>query len=320
MTDLPPDISVSIVSFNTKDLLRDCIQSLLRSQSDHEATLEIIVADNGSSDGTHEMVREEFPDVKFIETGGNIGYGRANNAALAHATGRYYLILNSDTQVQPNALQTMMAYLDHHEEAGMVGARLVLNDGSTQASCATDPTLAAEFYEQFYLDKLFPKNRLIGRYRMTHWDYETVREVDQICGANFFIRSEAFKQIGGFDPAYFMYYEDIDFCIRLRRTGWKIVFLPDAVIHHVLGASSVKRWEIRALMVASYNESRYYYYHMHYGKSKAEQLKAIVLSGALLRLLAWSIMAVLKPSARDQVKLFKDVVSRTARLPNGEKT
>ena len=306
-----PDISISIVSYNTRELLSACISSLLKRQDEGEAILEIIVADNGSTDGTLDELRELFPMVKLVETGGNVGYGRGNNAALAEAHGRYYFVLNSDTEVEPGALNGMLEYMDENPEVGMVGAQLILPDGSIQASCARDPTLAAVFWEQTYLDKLFPKNKVTGNYLMTDWDYSTKREVEQVCGACFFVRAEAFKQISGFDPAYFMYFEDTDFCVRLRKSGRPIVFYPEARILHHLGASSGKSRRVRALMIASYNQSRYYYYRRNYGPFQAAILKSIVLLGAGLRLAAWSALALVKPSAREQTRLFVDVFRRT---------
>jgi GT2 family glycosyltransferase len=306
-----PDISVSIVSYNTRDLLSACLKSLLEREQAGEATLEIIVADNGSTDGSAEMVASAYPTVKFISTGGNVGYGRGNNAALAIAVGRYYFILNSDTEVEPGALAGMLAFMDSRTEVGMVGAQLILPDGSIQRSCARDPTLMAVFWEQTYLDKLFPKNRVTGSYLMTDWDYKSQREVEQVCGACFFVRAEAFKKIGGFDPAYFMYFEDTDLCVRLRKAGYPIYFYPEARILHHLGASSGKSWRTRALMIASYNQSRYYYYRRNYGPLHAAFLKATVLFGALLRLSAWTLLLPIKRSAGEQVRLFANVVKRT---------
>jgi GT2 family glycosyltransferase len=306
-----PDISVSIVSYNTRELLRACLQSLLDRQAAAEASLEIIVADNGSSDGTEEMVKSDFPSVLFICTGGNVGYGRANNVGLSEAHGRYYFVLNSDTEVEPGALAGMTTFMDSRPDIGMLGAQLVLPDGSIQRSCARDPTLLAVFWEQTYLDKLFPNNSVTGSYLMSDWDYSDKREVEQVCGACFFVRAEAFRQIGGFDPAYFMYFEDTDFCVRLRKAGWPIFFYPEARIQHHLGASSGKSWRSRALMVSSYNHSRYIYYRKNAGQFQAMLLKATVLFGALLRLTVWILLVPFKKIAWDQVRLFGDVVRRT---------
>jgi GT2 family glycosyltransferase len=297
-----PDISISIVSYNTRDLLQACIQSLLAREAEGEAHLEIIVADNGSTDGTAAMVQELFPAVRFIETGGNIGYGRGNNAALADASGRYYFVLNSDTEVDQGALSGMLSFMDSHLEVGMIGAQLILPDGTIQRSCARDPTLMAVLWEQIYLDKLFPGNRVTGSYLMSDWDYKSRREVEQVCGACFF------------DPAYFMYFEDTDFCVRLRKSGWPIYFFPEARILHHLGASSGKSWRTRALMISSYNQSRYYYYRRNYGPWHALILKVLVVLGAHLRLGAWAVLLPFKRSAREQVRLFTDVAKRTLQM------
>jgi GT2 family glycosyltransferase len=201
------DISVSIASYNTRDLLRLCLTALTERESEGEASLQIIVADNGSTDGSVEMVRAEFPRVLVIETGGNLGYGRANNRAFEQAQGRYFLVLNSDTEVQPGALSVQRDFLDTNFEAGATGARLIYPDGRPQTSFGCDPSLRGIVDEQLGIDKL--RSRL--------WPSETSsestqsddapREVEQICGACQFVRREAYAQVGGFDPAYFMYHE-----------------------------------------------------------------------------------------------------------------
>lgn len=307
---MPPDISISIVSYNTRDLLRDCLQSLRERAAEGEASIEVIVADNGSRDGSIEMVQQEFPEFQAFYTGGNIGYGRANNAACQRASGRYFFVLNSDTIVQPGALREMVQFMDAHPQAGGAGAKLILPDGTTQPSVGTDPTLRAVFFEQTYLDKLLPRFKLTGEYLMTWWDYAERREVEQVCGACLFVRSEAWQQIGGFDPAYFMYFEDTDFCLRLRRAGWQIWYLPAAPINHRLGGSSGSDWRVRALMVASYNHSRYYFWSREAGGRGGLLLKSFTLLGATLRLLAWTVKTLKNPrdpESRIQKKLFRRV-------------
>jgi len=299
------DISVSIVSYNTKDYLRACLVSLFERRDAGEVSLEVIVADNGSTDGSPEMVRDEFPEVILVDPGGNVGYGRGNNAAVARASGRYFFILNSDTEVQPGALSTLLGYMDANPTVGMVGAQLVWPDGRDQPSCSTDPPLSVVFWEQTFLHKLVPGNKTTSAYQMTDRDGVRTQEVDQVCGACFFVRREAWKAIDGFDPAYFMYFEDIDFCIRLRRAGWPIVFLPEARIMHHLGASSTKDWRVRARMIASHNQSRYYFYTRNEGWSRGAILKFLVVLGAALRLFAWSLIALTgKKGAPDQVRMF----------------
>ena len=307
---MTPDISIGIVSYNTCELLRACLQSLRERVGKGEATIEVLVADNGSSDGSIQMVEREFPEFHAFYTGGNIGYGRANNAAFERATGRYFFILNSDTEVEPGALRAMVQFMDEHAQVGGVGAKLILPDGSTQPSVGTDPTLRAIFFEQTYLDKLLPQSKLTGGYLLTWWDYKERREVEQVCGACLFVRREAWHQIGGFDPAFFMYFEDTDFCLRLRRAGWQIWYLPDARIRHHLGGSSGSDWRVRARMIASYNHSRYYFWTRERGALAGRLTKAFTLLGATLRLLAWTAKCLKSPrnrEARYQQKLFRRV-------------
>jgi len=316
---VPADVTVSIVSYNTSEPLRNCLASLQARRDEGEVTLDVVVADNASTDDSVAMVRREFPWVRVVETGGNIGYGRANNTGLAGATTRYVFVINSDTVVEPGALKVMRDFMDENPKIGCVGAQLILSDGSTQTSCARDPSLLAVFWEQTYLDKLLPNNRITGNYLMTNWDYKDRREVEQVCGACLFVRREAYEQIGGFDPAYFMYFEDTDFCIRLRRAGWPIHFVPEARILHLLGASSAKNWQTRARTISAYNKSRYYYFNRYYGRLQGLRLKATVLLGAGLRLAVWSLIALVKPSKRDQVRLFREVWRQTWHMtPAGE--
>ena len=301
MTTPDPDISVAVVSYNTCALLRACLLSLQARESEGEAQLEIIVADNGSTDGSVDMVRAEFPGVQIIETGGNIGFGRANNAALAEARGRCFCLLNSDAEVLPGALSQSLAYLNAHPDLGLVGGQLLWPDGRLQTSWGQDPTLAAVFREQTFLPLLTPPELGAGG----------PKDVDQICGAFMLIRREAWQEVGGFDPAYFMYNEDVDLNVRLRRAGWRVVFLPDAHITHHLGSSSSADWQKRARMVAAYNQSRFYYFTRFGGKAAGQKLKAYCLLGAAIRLTGWSLLAPVRPGARDKVKLFREVWRRT---------
>lgn len=300
-----PDISVAIVSYNTRDLLRACLSSLLARQADGEATLEVIVADNGSSDGSLEMVRAEFPSVQVMETGGNIGFGRANNLALSNASGRAYCLLNSDAEVLPGALSLSLAALASDPKIGLIGGQLLWPDGRLQTSYGNDPTLSGVFREQTFLGALG------GATPVAPPVSGAVRDVDQICGAFMLIRPEAWRELGGFDPHYFMYNEDVDLNFRLRRAGWRVVFLPDARITHHLGASSSADWQKRARMVSAYNESRFYFFSRFYGQAAGSKLKACCLLGAAIRLTGWSLVSFVRPSAQDKVKLFQEVWRRT---------
>ena len=346
MTSDAPDLSVAVVSYNTKDLLRACLTSLCDRQAEGEALLEVIIADNGSDDGSVEMVRAEFPRVRLVETGGNIGFGRANNLALRDARGRHFCLLNSDAEVLPGALRTTLAFLDSHPDVGLAGGQLQWPDGRAQTSCGSDPTLEGVWQEQTWgwraappaSPNKTPKNRgarendlvgtplaapsspaldqappelgvLLGGAGAT-----IPRDVDQISGAYMVIRRLAWHQVGGFDPAYFMYNEDVDLNVRLRRAGWRVVFLPDAPIRHHLGASSRADWQTRARMVSAYNQSRGLYFARYQGPAAGRRLRAYCLLGAAIRLTGWSLLVAAKPAARDKVKLFREVWRRTSAM------
>ena len=300
----PPDISVAIVSYNTQSLLRACLRSLLDREADGEARLEIIVADNGSADGSPDMVRREFPSVRVLETGENLGFGRANNLALSNASGRAYCLLNSDAELQPDALREALRVLNSDSKIGLVGGQLLWPDGRPQTSHGGDPTLLGVLREQTFTGACTAAPPIAP-------PSSAVKDVDQICGAFMLIRPQAWREMDGFDPHYFMYNEDVDLCFRLRRAGWRVVFAPEVRVTHHLGASSSADWQKRARMVAAYNESRFYFFSRYYGPAAGAKLKACCLLGAAIRLSGWRVLSLVKPSARDKVKLFEEVWRRT---------
>ena len=293
---MPPDITVAVVSYNTCALLRQCLRSLEARQADGEAALEIVVADNASADGSAAMVRTEFPGVRVREMGENSGFGRANNAALTGARGRCVCLVNSDAEVQPGALRDALAYLDAHPKVGAAGGQLLWPDGREQPSWSRDPTPGSVLAEQLFL----PPPRLPAL-------PPEGGDVPQVCGAFVVIRRAAWEAVGGFDSHYFMYNEDVDLNLRLRRAGWRVVFLPAVRITHHLGASSAAGWAARARTVSAYNASRVYYFAQHSGPSAARRVRLYCLLGAALRLAGWSLLAVVRPAARDKVRLFQEV-------------
>lgn len=298
-----PDITVAVVSYNTCDLLRSCLRALEARQTEGEAALEIVVVDNDSVDGSAAMVRTEFPGVRVLEMGENAGFGRANNAALTEARGRCVCLVNSDAEMLPGALRDALAFLDTHPDVGVVGGQLVWPDGRKQPSWSRDPTPGSVLSEQLFLPprRLPPLPGGGG-------------DVPQVCGAFMVIRRDAWQEIGGFDSHYFMYNEDVDLNVRLRGAGWRVVFLPAVRVTHHLGASSRADWQTRARMVSAYNASRFYYFGRHGGPAAARRVKLYCLLGAALRLTGWSLIAIVRPAARDKVRLFQEVWQRTAAL------
>jgi len=272
-----PDVSVIIVSYNTRELLRECIESILCEQGDGLG-VEVIVVDNASADGSAAMVAEQFPQVRLIANPDNRGFGAACNQGLEIAQGRYALILNADIRAQPGALQRLVAFMDAHPDAAICGGQLRYPDGRIQPSCARDLTLWWVFCEQSMLAKLFPRTRLFGGYWRTHWDFSATIETEQVMGACMMLR----RPFPRFDEDYFLYCEDTDLCYRVRQAGGRIYYVHDAVFMHHLGASGEPQ---RAQMVIYYNCGKERYFRKFHSAWQARVCRWLNKGGALLRVL-----------------------------------
>jgi len=272
-----PEVSVIIVSYNTRELLRECIESILCEQGDGLA-VEVIVVDNASADGSAAMVAERFPQVRLIANPDNRGFGAACNQGLEVAQGRYALILNADIRAQPGALQRLVGFMDAHPDAAVCGGQLRYPDGRIQPSCARDLTLWWVFCEQSMLAKLFPRTRLFGGYWRTHWNFSATIETEQVMGACMMLR----RPFPRFDEDYFLYCEDTDLCYRVRQAGGKIYYVHDAVFVHYLGASGEPQ---RAQMVIYYNRGKEWYFRKFHGAWQARVCRWLNKGGALLRVL-----------------------------------
>ncbi len=228
----PPDLSIVILNYNTAELTRACLSSILRSRLG-TFTAEMIVVDNGSTDESVAMIRKEFPSVVLIQNGKNLGFAAGNNPGIRRAKGRYILLLNTDTEVSPNTLSTMIGFMDAHPEAGAATCKVLLPDGSLDPACHRGfPTPWVAFTYVSKLEKLFPRTRLFGEYHQGYKDMSSMHEVDCITGAFFFVRREVVEGVGLLDEEYFMYGEDIDFSYRIRKKGWKILYVPFVSVLH----------------------------------------------------------------------------------------
>jgi N-acetylglucosaminyl-diphospho-decaprenol L-rhamnosyltransferase len=235
------DVSILIVSWNVKDLLRDCLASL-RACAGH-VRYETIVVDNQSSDGSPEMIRSEFPWVKLVEPKVNLGFGRGNNLAFRHADprSRWVLLLNPDTVVLERAIERLVKFGDEQRDAGAVGGRTLKADMTLERSCVWgSPGLWPMICKSVGLQLLFKNSRLFNPEAMDWWARDTVREVGVITGCFLMIRREIYEKTGGFDPRFFMYAEEVDLCWRIKKLGRKLMFTPDAQIIHLVGASAAK--------------------------------------------------------------------------------
>jgi len=295
------DVSIVIVSWNTRALLARCLQSVFDTTSNLD--FEVIVVDNASTDGSQDMVQQWFPNVHLIANKENLGFAKANNQAIRRSQGRHVLLLNSDAFVRENTIERMVAFMDAHPRAGMAGCKLLYEDGRLQPSCYTFPTLFTEFCIATRLDRLLPKSPLFGKYRMTYWDYGDVREVEVIVGAFMMVRATAIDEVGLLDESYFMYSEEVDWCYRFKRNGWKIYFYPHAEAVHLWGGSS-KQVPVETL-IRMYR-SRVAFFRRYYGKCSVSLLKLIIGFNCLLRVGpgAWYYFRTDNPRMRQKHQAF----------------
>ncbi|MBI5033902.1 MAG: glycosyltransferase family 2 protein [Chloroflexi bacterium] len=222
-----------IVSYNVRELLADCLASLFTARRDRPLSTEVFVVDNGSHDGSAAMVRERFPSVHLIENAENRGFAAANNQAFPLTTGRYILMLNCDTEVRPGALQTLVKFMDEHSRAGVCGGTLFYGDGTLQHSVFRFPTLSQIFLDFFPLNWRLTNSRFNGRYPREWYARGEPFQVDHPLGADFLVRRDAAEQVGWLDDKFFIYCEEIDWAIRIKRAGWQIWCVPQAeIVHH----------------------------------------------------------------------------------------
>lgn len=249
------DLSIVIVSYNTKDFLIKCIQSIEETGKDF--TYEIIVVDNASGDESVELVKEKFKDVILIANKENLGFSKANNVGIKKASGRYILFLNSDTVVYPITLKTMIDFMDSHKDAGASTCRLQMPSGKIDdASHRGFPTPWNAFCHFSGLSKIFPKTHLFGGYNLTYLDFDKTHEIDALAGAFMLVRRSAGEKAGWWDEDYFFYGEDLDFCYMLKQKGLKIYYVPEVSILHYKGVSGGIKKNSQSLSTASKNTKK----------------------------------------------------------------
>jgi N-acetylglucosaminyl-diphospho-decaprenol L-rhamnosyltransferase len=268
------DLSVIVVSWNVRDLLRRCLSSIVAAGD----SCEIVVVDNGSTDGSPEMVRAEFPHVRLVANAENRGFTAANNQGLALAAGRYLLLLNPDAEVVGDALATMTTYMDDHPAIGALGPQLRYPDGRLQSSRRRFPTFATALVESTVVQEWWRDNRILQRYYLADRPADAVQQVDWVVGACLLVRRAAYEGVGGLDEGFFMYSEELDWCRRIKSAGWEIVYLPAAVVVHHEGKSSEQVVPARHIYFQS---SKVRYFRKHHGPFQAEVLRWFLLAGYL---------------------------------------
>ncbi len=286
------DLGIVIVNYNTRDLLRRCLETVFASTG---VALQVCVVDNDSRDGSAAMVSAEFPQVHLIANHENVGYPAANNQGLrwlGFASGgeapRYALLLNPDTEVPPDGFAKVLAYADAHPEVGVLGPKLVRPDGSLDLACRRSfPSPEVAFYRMAGLSRLFPKSRRFGRYNLTYLDVDQTAEVDSVVGAFMLVRREAIDEAGLLDDTFFMYGEDLDWAFRIKEAGWKVVYYPAVTVLHVKRASS--RQNPRAQV--EFWRAMEIFYRKHYETQTPRWLHYLILGAVRFqtRLMRWRV-------------------------------
>lgn len=291
------DLSILIVSYNVRELVLQCLASIEREEG---ISLEVILVDNASSDGTLEAVAEGYPEVRLIAPGENLGFARANNLAWKEARGRHILFLNPDTVVHPGTLAGMVRFLDEHPEVGAAGCKLFYGDGTLQYTCNTFPSLLREVYGFYRLERFLPVNALTRRFKLERTrSYEQSREVDWLLGAFLVVPSRVLAEVGAFDERFFLYYEEIDLCRRIRQAGYSIRFLPQFSTIHFTGKSSEQAF-LRSFLARQ--RSRLRYFRKHHPR-QFPWLKLFLASGLLLSLIV-RLPFLFRPLSRREAVAF----------------
>lgn len=256
-------LSIIIVNFNAEDFLPDCLSSIEKHLSGID--YEICLLDNASSDASVEVVRQRFPAVTLIANQENLGFAKAVNIGLKHTTGKYVIWLNPDSEVLNQAIRHLLQYFNDHPQVGIIGAQLINTDGTIQLSCRSFPSYKTALFNRYSLmTKLFPKNRFSQAYLHTDWDHNSIKAVDWVSGACLVHRREVSDRLQGLDEQFFMYSEDVDFCLRAKRGGWEVHYHPAfKVLHHIGGSSK----QIPYRMLIERHRSMWRYYAKHYQRS-----------------------------------------------------
>jgi GT2 family glycosyltransferase len=295
------DLSIIIVTWNTKELLLPCVRSVF--ENEQGISREVIVVDNGSQDGSGNEVKKRFPFIHLVENERNLGFAKAVNQGLQKASGRYILLLNPDTQMKPRVIERLVSFMNSHSDTGVAGAQLLNSDGSKQNSIANFPSLTTELLNKSLLRWLFPE-KFPGKEK----DYPEPVEVDSVIGACMMVRRGALDQVGLLDEDYFLFLEETDWCYRMKKAGWKIYHVPQAEVYHFQGKSAEAE---RKRAKVEYYRSRYHFFK----KNRGSGLCFILVAGLMVRLFAELIsMAIVCLFTLGMVKRWRRKLSVYAYL------
>ena len=293
------DVSIIVVSYNTRKLTLECLSALYNGQTDVD--FEVLVVDNASQDGSAEAIARHYPDVALIASEDNLGFAEANNVAAKSARGKYLLLLNPDTRAAARILDVLVAFAERHVEADIVGGRTLFADGSLNpTSCWGRPTCWSAFCFAFGLSRLFPYSGLFNAEAYGEWARDTVREVDVVTGCFLLIQRELWHRLDGFDKEFFMYGEDADLCLRARKLGARCILCPSAEIVHHGGASE----PVRADKMVRLFRAKAQLFRKHWGPIASMIGVYLLDAWAMTRVVAFAFAAFGWPQLTAQYKTW----------------
>jgi GT2 family glycosyltransferase len=268
-------LSIVIVNYNTEKLLRSCLESVYAGANG--TPLDIWVVDNNSHDNSVAMLKSLFPMVRVIQNPSNVGFSRANNVVISQSRSDYILLLNPDTLIIGDAIERVVKFMKEHPEVGIAGCRVLNRDGTLQLACRRSiPTPEVAFYRVTGLSKLFPRSRVMAKYNMTYESPDRMHEVDAVSGAFLMIRREVVDQIGPLDERFFMYGEELDWCLRTKRAGWLIMYCPEAQIIHYKGEST--KYNSRKAAI-EFHRAMYLFHRKHFARDYSPVTNFFIYAG-----------------------------------------
>ena len=298
-------LSVVIICWNDLRVIPECLRSIYAGT--HSIDFEVLVSDNGSTDGSLEFIRQNHPDVRVLENGANLGFAKGNNVGIRASTADYVLILNPDTIIHDGALDRLVQFADKHPEAGAFGCRVLNPDGTYQTSARLFPTVRRYWVSALGLKKLANVSRMFLYEDYPRWFGETERPVDWQSGCCVMFRGDLLRSLGGFDEQFFYHFEEVDLCRRVWSSGHPILFTPEAVITH-LGGQSVGRFPVR--FEIEKHRNRYRYFYKHFGPQAARQCRRLSIVKIRVRQLGYWLISFWKPTELIQrrLEMYREVV------------
>ena len=293
-------LSIIILCWNDRRVIADCLQSIFANT--HSTEYEVIVSDNGSTDGSVEFIRSSYPMVRVIENGRNLRFAKANNVGIRASLGEYVLILNPDTIIHDGTLDRMISFSDQHPEAGAFGCRVLNSDGSYQVSARPFASHRGEWIAALYMRSLGRLHKWFTADSYPGWKGATERQVGWVSGCFILVRGSLLKSLGGFDEQFFYYYEDMDLCRRVWQAGYPILYNPEATITHLGGQSTTTRFPKLAFVLDG-QVTRYLYYYKYSGKSGVRRARRIALVSVSLRRLGYGVKQRLLPTEAGRKRL-----------------